>query len=43
MLYDSRLLIIGEFDGSEVFGDVWILELAAHAYYSLISYFSIEV
>jgi len=36
-------LMLGGFDGSEVFGDVWILELAVHAYYSQISHFSIEV
>ncbi|OAA54967.1 Kelch-type beta propeller [Niveomyces insectorum RCEF 264] len=38
VLYDSRLLVIGG-----VFGDVWLLELAVHAYYSQISHFSIEV
>ncbi|CRK25121.1 hypothetical protein BN1708_014143 [Verticillium longisporum] len=43
VLYDSRLFTIGGFDGSEVFGDVWILELAVHAYYSQISHFTIEV
>jgi hypothetical protein len=43
VLHDSRLLMIGGFDGSEVFGDVWILELAVHAYYSQISHFTIEV
>ena len=43
ILYDSRVIVIGGFDGSEVFGDVMILELAVHAYYSQISHFTIEV
>lgn len=43
VLHDSRLIVTGGFDGSTVFGDVAILELAVHAYYSQISHFSIEV
>ena len=43
VLHDSRLICIGGFDGSEVFADVRILELAVHAYYSQISHFSIDV
>lgn len=43
VLHDSRLVLIGGFDGSEVFSDVQILELAVHAYYSQISHFSIDV
>ncbi|KAJ2990443.1 hypothetical protein NUW58_g2944 [Xylaria curta] len=41
--FRPRLLVIGGFDGAEVFGDVWMLELAVHAYYSQISHFTIEV
>jgi len=43
VLYDSRLFVIGGFDGEKVFGEVYILELAVHAYFSQISHFSIEV
>lgn len=43
VLHDSRLVIVGGFDGVTVFGDVWVLELAVHAYYSQISHFSIDV
>jgi hypothetical protein len=43
VLHDSRLVVVGGFDGATVFGDVWILELAVHAYYSQISHFSIDV
>lgn len=43
VLHDSRLIVVGGFDGGTVFGDVWVLELAVHAYYSQISHFSIDV
>ena len=43
VLHDSRLYAVGGFDGITVFGDVHILELAMHAYYSQISHFTIEV
>lgn len=43
VLHDSRLIVCGGFDGGIVFGEVWILELAVHAYYSQISHFTIEV
>lgn len=34
VLNDSWLMMVGGFDGIEVFGDVNILELAVYVYYS---------
>jgi hypothetical protein len=28
ILHDSRLFVLGGYDGQEVFGDLWCLELA---------------
>lgn len=43
VLHDSRLFVIGGFDGHNMFNDTYILELAISSYYSQISHFNIEV
>lgn len=32
ILHDSRVYVLGGYDGTEVFGDMWVLELATLAY-----------
>ena len=43
VLHDSRVWLVGGFDGVKVFGEEWVLELAVSSYYSQISHFTIEV
>ena len=41
VLIDSRLYIIGGFDGSSTLDDVWILDLAASAYLAGVTEFTL--
>lgn len=43
VLHDSRIFIIGGFDAHTVFGETYVLELAASSYYHQISHFQIEL
>lgn len=43
LLADSRLFVFGGFNGSEVFDDVHILELAGAAYLPQVTSFNIDV
>lgn len=43
ILYDSRLYIIGGYDGKNVFDDVYMLELSACAYLPQITNFEIDI
>lgn len=42
-LHDSRLIVIGGFDGRHVFDQVWCLELASSAYLPQVTNFSIPI
>lgn len=42
-LRDSRLFVHGGFDGKDVYGDMWYLDLAASAYLPQITSFTIEL
>ncbi|KAI8814668.1 hypothetical protein BJ742DRAFT_671422 [Cladochytrium replicatum] len=41
VLYDSRLYVFGGYDGADVFGDMWVLDLSACAYLPQITSFDI--
>ena len=43
VLYDSRVIAFGGYDGSTVFDDLWMLELSAAAYMPQITSFDIHV
>jgi hypothetical protein len=43
VLYDSRLYVLGGYDGKNVFDDVHMLELSACAYLPQITNFEIDV
>lgn len=43
VLHDSRLYILGGYDGKHVFDDVYMLELSACAYLPQITNFEIDI
>ena len=43
ILHDSRLYIIGGYDGKEIFNDMYILELSTCAYLPQITNFEIDM
>lgn len=43
ILHDSRLYILGGYDGKNVFEDIYLLELSSSAYLSQITNFDIDV
>jgi hypothetical protein len=43
VLYDSRLYIIGGYDGKNFFDDVYILELSSCAYLPQITNFEVDI
>lgn len=43
LLADSRLFVFGGFNGSEVFDDVYMLELAGAAYLPQVTSFTVDV
>jgi hypothetical protein len=43
VLYDSRLILFGGYDGKSYFGDIHVLDLSACAYLPQITSFSIEL
>lgn len=43
ILHDSRIYILGGYDGKHVFEDIYLLELSSSAYLSQITNFDIDV
>lgn len=41
--YDGRMFLLGGYDGVTAFSDVWILDLASHAYLTYVTDFAVYV